>query len=101
MRQFTYIAAMRLEPILKANLIKLARAYAVHEGIKMSTVARYIHGTSDIFEKLELGSASLSQRTYDDMVEKLEARWPEGLKRPKLREPFAEAKPKGQMHEAR
>lgn len=77
---------MQIEPILVSNLLKLAKAYAAHEGIKLSTVGRYIHGSSDIFDALEAGSVSISLKKYDTMVAKLDKRWPDDLKRPKLRE---------------
>ena len=80
------VAAMKIAPILVSNLLKMARAYAEHEGIKLATVGRYIHGSSDIFEQLEAGDASVSLKKYDAMMAELDKRWPEGLRRPKLRE---------------
>lgn len=83
---------MKIEPVCIRNLLKLARAYAQHEQIKLATVGRYIHGTSQIFDRLEKGDVSISLRTYDQMVATFRAKWPEGAPFPKIREPFRASK---------
>ena len=78
-----------VEPPLIQNLLKLAKAYAAHKGLGLGTVGRYAHGSSDIFEKLETGAVSVTLKKYDMMIAYLDKMWPEDLKRPKLKEPFA------------
>lgn len=82
----------RIEPTCVSNLLKLARAYADHERIKLGTVGRYVHGTTKIFDRLEEGDVSISLRTYDQMMAKFRARWPADLAWPKIREPFRAGK---------
>lgn len=82
----------KIEPICVKNLLTLARAYANHQGIRLATVGRYFHGTSQIFDRLESGDVSLSLRTYDQMVSTFRAKWPDGAPFPKIREPFRAGK---------
>lgn len=77
---------MKVEPPLIRNLLTLAKAYAGHKGLGLSTVGRYSHGSSDIFEKLEAGQVSVTLKKYDQMVAYLDENWPDDLKRPKLKE---------------
>jgi len=79
---------MKIAPVCTQNILKLARAYAAHEGIKLQTVARYFHGSSHIFEALEAGEVTLTLVKYDQMMDRFRKQWPEGLAWPKIREPF-------------
>ena len=79
---------MRIEPVCVQNVLKLARAYAAAEGLKLATVGRYFHGTSKIFDDLEAGTVSLNVRKYDEMIAKFKAEWPKDLPWPEIREPF-------------
>lgn len=77
-----------ISPVCVANLLMLARTYAEHEGLTLTTVGRYFHGTGPIFEMLEGGKRSIYLTTYDSMVAEFRKKWPKGLPWPKLQIPM-------------
>lgn len=79
-----------LEPILRSNLLRLARAYAkARGGIKLRTVSRYAHGDGQFFDELAARDISFTARKYDEVRAWFESNRPARMRWPKLYEPWA------------
>jgi hypothetical protein len=77
-----------ISPILKANLLMLARAYCAATGVNMDTVSRYATNDSRTLGRLEVeDGASITLRKYDDSIAWFFANWPKGAKRPSIKNP--------------
>lgn len=78
----------RLEPILRANLLEQARAYAALRKSSLRTVSRQMHGDPPFFDNLASGSCSFTARKYDEVMAKFdEADWT-GVLRPVPKNPI-------------
>lgn len=91
---------MRIEPILRDNLLLLARAYAQARDVKMVTISTLAYGEAPFFdmlieqERLESEApdaervgrkGSFTVRKYDEVVAWFDTNWPPGIEKPKLR----------------
>lgn len=82
----------KIEPILRDNLLLLARAYANHRKRAMTTISGLSHGDPAFLDKLIQRKCSFTARKYDETVARFREIWPEDLAWPALRE-LSEAKP--------
>jgi hypothetical protein len=73
-----------LEPILRENLLVLARAFAKARDVKLITVGRLAHGDPPFFERLEKLEGSFTVRKYDEVVSWFDKNWPEDAERPSI-----------------
>lgn len=79
-----------IAPVLKANLLRLAEAYARATGVSLATVSRYVTNDNDTLGRLkEKPEASITLRKYDDAIKWFynDKNWPAGLRRPRLVDP--------------
>lgn len=85
---------MSLEPVLRNNLLLLARTYAEAKNIRLSSVARYTHGDPPFYDKLAKAKpAGFTVRKYDQAIAWFRKNWPEGLEWPSIWEPPIPAQP--------
>jgi hypothetical protein len=90
--QSRYIGAMvKIEPIMKANLLLLARAYVGAKGLSLASLARIAHGDWPFFERLVEDRGSISARKYDEVMAWFVKNWPKDLAWPAVREIFVPA----------
>jgi hypothetical protein len=80
-----------VEPVLRGNLLALARAFADARGIKLTTVAQMARTDGAFFnmlatspERSRVKHASFTVRKYDELVGWFSANWPKGAPMPKL-----------------
>ena len=71
---------------MRENLLVLAQTFATEKGWSLVTVSKKIHGNQRFLAAFTAGEVSTTLKTYDQMVGKLRAAWPPGLKWPKLRD---------------
>jgi len=68
---------MDLEPILRANLLRLARLYSEVQDVKLSTVSRFSHGDPPFYDNLAKGKpVGFTVRKYDQAMRWFRANWP-------------------------
>lgn len=77
-----------LEPILRDNLLTVARRFAEARRIKLTTVSRLAHGDDPFFDRLAKKQGSFTARKYDEVMQKFRELWPEGIEFPPIKEPF-------------
>ncbi|HAW49198.1 MAG TPA: hypothetical protein DCX34_18525 [Roseovarius sp.] len=65
----------------KEQLLKLAKTYASHAGLALSTVSTYAADAGGFFKGLE-GEASCTIRKMDRVVKWFDRHWPEDLEWP-------------------
>jgi hypothetical protein len=73
-------------PIMRRNLLALARVYAKHRGIKLSTLSRHIRGDMYFLEDYAKKKIGVTDRKYDEIRQWFYGNWPTGLPFPKMRE---------------
>jgi hypothetical protein len=66
----------RLEPVLRRNLLKMARAYCRARGIAPSTASRMAHGSGTFFKDISAGKVTFTCRKYDEIMCWFERNWP-------------------------
>lgn len=74
------------EQLMRENLLVLAQTYATAKGWSLVTVSKKIHGNQRFLAEFTDGDVSTTLRTYYQMVDRLRADWPKGVKWPKLRD---------------
>ncbi len=86
----------KIEPVLRGNLLRLARAFMALTGKEsLRTVSRIIHSDPPFFDKLAEGSVSFTARKYDEMVAAFTKHWPRGERMPLLDDPQHKGKSHG------
>lgn len=56
------------EPTMRANLLRLAKAYAAARGgASLASVSRSAHGDPPFFDRLLIGKGSFTVRKYDEV----------------------------------
>lgn len=90
---FLAVKTPNLEPILRKNLLALARAYRAAKPVSMRTLSLYAHGDRPFFERIAAKEGSFTIRKYDDVVAWFRTHRPPGMRWPKLYEPWAEDRP--------
>lgn len=71
------MSAHNIEPILRDNMLTLARAYSKAKGTKFETLSRYCHGEKTFLHSLSQRSAGFTARKYCDVMEWFIDNWPE------------------------
>ena len=70
------------------GLLVLARTYAAHQGLSLSTVSTYVTKDGKIFGRLERGEATCTLRRADQILQwfsdnwPVDLEWPAGIERP-------------------
>jgi len=67
-----------IEQTLARRLMAVARVYAAAAGNKLSSVGQKIAGDGKFFLNIEAGKSRFSARSYDDVMRRFSAAWPEG-----------------------
>ena len=67
---------------VRADLLAVAKAYAAAKGIKMSSLGNYVRTDSTYFARLERGETKMVCEVYDEIMQWLSDRWPEGTRWP-------------------
>lgn len=75
-----------IDPILRANIMSLAKAFAKGRGIKLATVSRLVRGDPYFLQDLSSGKCGVTSWKYDEVVTYFEKHWPLGTVMPKIRE---------------
>lgn len=83
---------LKIEPLMRDNLLVLAKAYCNGTGRTLGSLGRQVHGDTPFFLRLEAGEGTVSARKYDDVMAWFAANWPADVKRPKIQELFAKSK---------
>lgn len=79
--------AKKLKPILRRNLLNLARAYAKAEGVLLRTVSARAYKDARFFDALAKNKCALTIDKYDFLIDWFTRHWPEGHKMPALIDP--------------
>jgi hypothetical protein len=75
--------------ILRENLLILARVYAEAEGVTLAVVSARMYGNRQLIPAMGAGKqASLSIKSYGDVIERFRHGWPKGVDWPLLRTLF-------------
>jgi len=67
---------------LRGDLLAVARTYAAAKRLRMSSLGNYARGDSSYFRKLEHGDNRMVAEVYDEIMQWLSDRWPEGARWP-------------------
>jgi hypothetical protein len=78
---------MPIAPILEANLVMLAKAFAKAAGVKITTVGTNSTKTASFYVELASGERSCTLRTYDKVTGWFASNWPEEHEMPTLEDP--------------
>lgn len=62
-------------------MLTLARRYAAHRALTLSTVSTYVTGSGDTFARLEQGR-TITLRRAEVLLKKFSERWPQKLEWP-------------------
>jgi len=90
-----------IEPILRANLFRLARAYVAATGVNLSTVSRYAINDARTLARLrDDEGSSITLRKYDEAVRWFTTHWPNGRRLPPITDPTHQRKPRAARHPA-
>ena len=82
---------MKITPLLRNNLLTMARAYAALADVKLSTVSRMCHGDPPWLDNLAAAKpVGFTTRKYDDAMDWFRTNWPENQPMPKVYEPWEE-----------
>jgi hypothetical protein len=73
-------------PILRQNVLALARVYAKHRGIKPTTLSRHIRGDMYFLADYAKGNIGVTIQKYDEIRQWFEDHWPKDKPMPKMRE---------------
>lgn len=85
---------MRIETVARANLIRIAKAYARATGLTLSGVSRRIYGKSTFLADFRSGAQSITFSNLDELLRKFSKAWPEGVEWP-APEPILMTRPNG------
>lgn len=67
---------------LRGDLLMVARTYAAAKKLRLSSLGNYVRGDSTYFRKLENRNNRMVCEVYDEIMQWLSDRWPEGLRWP-------------------
>ena len=73
-----------LSPVLRQNIIVLAKAFAKARGIKLSTLSRMIRGDMYFLQDYAAGEISVTTKKYDEIIQYFEEHWPDKTPMPKI-----------------
>ena len=73
----------QIEQASREYLLHVARIYAAHKNLAITTVSRRFHGADPFLSDFETGERTVTLRKYDEMLEAFKADWPNGVKWPK------------------
>lgn len=77
---------MGIDKIARENLFRIVDAYAKGTGLSVSTISGRFYGNQAFLANYRSGKIkSMTFRKVDEMLEKLSAVWPDGLKWPKTK----------------
>jgi hypothetical protein len=76
----------KIEPIMRANVLALATAYAKHRGMKFPYLSKQVHSDPRWLDNLAAKRGTISARKYDEAIAWFFDKWPDDLKMPRLRE---------------
>jgi len=76
-----------IEPILRENLIRVAKAFANARGVTIRYVSTLSHGDGPFFERLMRAEGSFTVRKYDECMAWFKENWPQGIEWPKPNHP--------------
>lgn len=79
----------KIEPIMRENLLVMARAYVAATGATYPTLSRRAHGDPPFFDRLIKAEGSISGRKYDEVMAWFEANWPAETAKPSIQPIFA------------
>jgi hypothetical protein len=73
---------MGITETLKGELLAVARTYAAAKNIKLSSLGQQIFNSTYFFSRLEGGELKLMCEAYDNVMQWMSNRWPEGARWP-------------------
>lgn len=75
---------VKIGPVMRYNLLVLARAFCAHTGVTLGVLSRTCHGDPPFFDRLVKGEGTISARKYDDITDWFDHNWPNDLVPPSI-----------------
>lgn len=75
----------QISPVMRDNIVRLAKAFAKERGIKLATLSRLIRGDMYFLKNYSRGKISVTTKKYDEIMQWFEDNWPETIPMPPIK----------------